>query len=156
MADSRQAGLESVRDYPTPPRLERTSRHLRVEFAGDVIAESRNGYRILQTNRPPIYLFPPDDVRREFLVPDSHRKKHEWLGEAVLLSLRVGRYFSEQAALLYANPEPAYIAIRDCVAFYAGRVDRCYVNSERVVAATPGMVGWITRDLIIPIPGMND
>jgi hypothetical protein len=45
---------ESVWDYPRPPKLERTSKLVRVEFAGVVIAETRNTLRLLETStRPP-------------------------------------------------------------------------------------------------------
>lgn len=145
--------MESVLDYPTPPKLERTSRHLKVEFAGEVVAETRNGFRVLQTNHPPVYYFPPDDVRREFLVVSTRKVRCEWLGEALRLSVRVGSRFSEHAALMYPEPDRSYMALCECVAFYAGRMDRCYVNDERVVFAPPGMAGWITRNLIIPYHG---
>jgi uncharacterized protein (DUF427 family) len=126
-----------------------------VEFAGELIAETRNGFRVLQTNRPPVYYFPPDDVRREFLVVGTDKFRSQWLGEALRLSVRVGSRFSEHAALMYPEPDRVYVALRDCMAFYAGRMDRCYVNGERVVPAPPHMAGWITRELIIPYNGVR-
>jgi len=147
---STNGALESVLNYPTPPKLERTSRHLKVEFAGEIVAETRNSFRVLQTNHPPVYFFPPDDVRREYVVVGTGEVHCEWLGDALRLSVRVGSRFSEHAALMYPEPDHSYIALRDCVAFYAGRMDRCYVNGERVIPAPPHMAGWITRNLIIP------
>ena len=70
------------------------------------------------------------------------------------LTVRVDNHLSEHAALMYPEPDPSYIALRDCVAFYAGRMDRCYVNGERVIVVPPGMAGWITRSLIIPYHGV--
>jgi uncharacterized protein (DUF427 family) len=152
---STTGALESVLDYPTPPKLERTSRHLKVEFAGEIVAETRNGFRVLETNHPPVYFFPPDDVRREYMVLGTRKTRSEWLGEALRLSVRVGSRLSEHAALMYPEPDLSYMALRDCVAFYAGRMDRCYVNGERVVFAPPHMAGWITRNLIIPYEGVR-
>ncbi|WP_353069318.1 hypothetical protein RBB75_01675 [Tunturibacter empetritectus] len=43
---------ESVWDYPRPPRLERTERHLRVVHEGVMVAETRRGMRILETSHP--------------------------------------------------------------------------------------------------------
>ncbi len=40
-------GQESVWDYPRPPRLEASARHVRVEFGGETIAETRAAYRVL-------------------------------------------------------------------------------------------------------------
>ena len=52
---SRAPGRESVWDYPRPPRLERVSDTLRVVFAGETIAETVLGYRVLETSHPPVY-----------------------------------------------------------------------------------------------------
>ena len=54
---------ESVWDYPRPPRLERVDRHVRIVFAGRVIAEARQAWRVLETSHAPVYYFPPGDVR---------------------------------------------------------------------------------------------
>ena len=40
-------GQESVWDYPRPPRVEKTSKTLKVIFNGEVIAETNDGYRVL-------------------------------------------------------------------------------------------------------------
>ena len=55
-------GQESVWDYPRPPRLEPTTRRLRVVLGGDVVAETTRAFRVLETSHPPNYYFPPDDV----------------------------------------------------------------------------------------------
>lgn len=54
---------ESVWDYPRPPRLEPTAKHLKVIFNGLTIAETRRALRLLETSHPPSYYFPPEDVR---------------------------------------------------------------------------------------------
>ena len=58
------AGQESVWDYPRPPRLEPVSERLRVVFAGETIADTVAGYRVLETSHPPVYYLPPDDIRQ--------------------------------------------------------------------------------------------
>ena len=55
-------GQESVWEYPRPPRLDSTTRHLLIRFAGETLAETRRGYRVLETSHPPSYYFPPEDV----------------------------------------------------------------------------------------------
>ena len=42
-------GQESVWDYPRPPRLERIQEHIRIIFAGQMIAECDQAFRILET-----------------------------------------------------------------------------------------------------------
>ena len=46
---------ESVWDYPRPPRLEPVLETLKVIFAGTVVAQTRSGYRVLETSHPPVY-----------------------------------------------------------------------------------------------------
>jgi len=40
-------GQESVWDYPRPPRLEASTRHLQVVFGGETVADSRSALRVL-------------------------------------------------------------------------------------------------------------
>ncbi|MCA1900101.1 MAG: DUF427 domain-containing protein, partial [Chloroflexi bacterium] len=54
-----KSGRESVWDYPRPPRLEATPRRLRVIFAGETVADTQSGLRVLETSHPPVYYFPP-------------------------------------------------------------------------------------------------
>ena len=56
---------ESVWDFPRPPGLEPTSKHLRVIFNGQTVGETRRGLRVLETSQPPTYYFPPEAVRQE-------------------------------------------------------------------------------------------
>ena len=61
-------GQESVWDYPRPPALEPVKQKLTVEFAGKTIAETNQGFRVLETSHPPVYYFPPEDVMSDALV----------------------------------------------------------------------------------------
>lgn len=146
---------ESVWDYPRPPRLEWTPRHLRVVFAGLEIADTRRAWRMLETSHPPVYYIPPADVRLECVQPVDGRESFcEFKGAARYWNVRAGRKVALSAAWTYPNPDPAYEAIRDHFAFYAGRVDACYVDGE-VVTPQPGDFygGWITSDLEGPFKG---
>ena len=58
---------ESVWAYPRPPRLERDTRRLRVVFAGETIADTIRGCRVLETSHPPTFYLPAEDVRSELL-----------------------------------------------------------------------------------------
>lgn len=148
-------GQESVWDYPRPPLLQSTPRHLVVEAGGRVIAETRHGARVLETSHPPVYYFPPGDVAPGVLASDPRSRSHcEWKGGAQYFDVVVdGRRWS-QAAWCYPAPVPAFAQIRGWVAFYAGRVDRCFVDGEEVTPQ-PGAFygGWITRDLAGPFKG---
>ena len=66
--------MESVWDYPRPPRLEPTERRLRVVLDGLTIADTRNGHRVLETSHPPVYYIPLSDVLPGRLEPSADRK----------------------------------------------------------------------------------
>ena len=51
-------GQESVWDYPRPPRLERTAKHIVIKCNGQIIADTRDAYRVLETSHPPVYYIP--------------------------------------------------------------------------------------------------
>ena len=39
--------------FPRPPLLERTSRHLQVKWNGSLVADTKEGYWVLETYHPP-------------------------------------------------------------------------------------------------------
>ena len=69
-----EPGQESVWDYPRPPKLEATSHHIRVVFNGIIIVETSNSYRVLETSHPPVYYFPPTDIKQEFIHKSKARQ----------------------------------------------------------------------------------
>jgi uncharacterized protein (DUF427 family) len=147
-------GQESVWDYPRPPRIEDSSEHVRVIFGGETIAETRRAKRVLETSGPPTYYIPPEDVRRELLVPTPRTTICEWKGQAAYFTLRCGDAVAMEAAWSYPDPNPAFAAIKDYLAFYPGRVDACYVDGERVQAQDGDFYGgWITRRIVGPFKG---
>lgn len=147
-------GQESVWDYPRPPRLESTSRKLRVEFAGEVIAATTQAVRVLETSHPPTYYIPFEDVRSEFLVPGTHSSFCEFKGQADYFDLAARGKRSRNAAWSYAEPTQGFELLKDKLAFYAGRVDACYVDEERVEAQDGDFYGgWATSDVVGPFKG---
>jgi len=146
---------ESVWDYPRPPIVEACGLRVRVEFGGIVIANSMNALRLLETSHPPTYYIPPVDVRLEYLHSNPDRTFCEYKGSASYWDLEVGERVSESAAWSYAAPTGAYGVLRDHFAFYAQRVDACYVGDERVQPQEGGFYGgWITSNLRGPFKGV--
>ena len=148
-------GQESVWDYPRPPRLEPATRHLIVEFAGQVIAETNRAFRVLETSHPPVYYFPPEDIRMEVLTKHPGKRSYcEWKGQAEYWDVRAGDRTSVQAAWSYPSPHDTFRLIQHYLAFYPGRVDACYVDGERVQAQEGDFYGgWITSDIVGPFKG---
>ena len=147
-------GQESVWDYPRPPRLEPTPKHIHVIFEGETVASTRRALRVLETSHPPVYYIPPEDVRMELLTRTTRHSFCEFKGGAVYWALRAGERVVENAAWSYPDPTPAYRALAGYLAFYASRVDVCYVDGERVRAQEGDFYGgWITSDIVGPFKG---
>jgi uncharacterized protein (DUF427 family) len=143
-----------VWDYPRPPRVESSSRHLRVVFNERVVAETRESLRVLETSHPPAYYLPAASVHNDYLSPTGRSSICEYKGVATYYSIRVGERVAENAAWSYHKPNAGYEAIRDYLAFYPGRVDACYVDGERVnVQEGDFYGGWITSEIRGPFKG---
>jgi uncharacterized protein (DUF427 family) len=145
---------ESVWEYPRPPKLEPVSELLMVVFAGKVIAQTRQGHRVLETSHPPVYYFPRADVFEEFIVRASGSTYCEFKGRAEYWSIKVDGTRSERAAWSYPDPTLAFVEIADHLAFYASRVDACWVGDERVKPQDGDFYGgWITERIVGPFKG---
>jgi len=151
---SREQKKESVWDYPRPPLVELSSKHIRVVFNETTIAETNRAFRVLETSHPPVYYIPSGDVQQRFLSRSDHRSYCEFKGLATYYTLKVGEKVAKNAAWSYHNPSSGYEPIKDYVAFYPGRVDGCYVDGERVQAQEGDFYGgWITSDIEGPFKG---
>lgn len=147
-------GQESVWDYPRPPRLEDTSKHIQVIFNGIAIADTRRAKRVLETSHPPVYYIPPEDIQMEYLMPTPGSSFCEWKGQAIYYTIKVGDKQIEQAAWYYPQPVPEFVSIQNYVAFYPNRMDACYVDGEQVQPQEGGLYGgWITSDVVGPFKG---
>lgn len=147
-------GQESVWDYPRPPRVERSGRHVQVVFDGEVIADSHRAVRVLETTHPPVYYIPPEDIRPGALVTTERTSWCEWKGQARYYTVRSGDRVARDAAWAYPDPVPGYEAIKDHVAFYPEPMDACYIDGERVRPQPGGFYGgWITDDVVGPFKG---
>lgn len=149
-----KAGQESVWDYPRPPRLELTNKHLKIVFNGEIIAETTRGFRVLETSHPPVFYFPPEDVRTEFLTAADGSSFCEWKGRAGYYDLRVGENHVKNAAWFYSNPSERFAEIKDFIAFYPSKMDACFVDGELVRSQESDFYGgWITAEIVGPFKG---
>lgn len=147
-------GQESVWDYPRPPRLEPTSKEIRIELAGQSIASTNRAFRVLETSHPPVYYLPPDDVRSDLLTIAAGSSFCEWKGRAGYYDLTLGGIVVRNAAWFYPAPTAAFQPIANYLAFYPSKMGACYVDDERV-EAQPGDFygGWITQNIVGPFKG---
>ena len=147
-------GQELVWDYPRPPRLEKASVRLRVVFNGQTIADTMSGYRVLETSHPPVYYLPVADIVQPYLRAAGGSSWCEFKGAAKYWSLDVDGKQAENVAWSYPSPSPAFAEIAGYLAFYASRVDECWVDDERVQPQQGDFYGgWITSRIVGPFKG---
>ncbi len=149
-----RAGQESVWDYPRPPALQAFKGHLRIVFGGEVIADTRNAYRVLETSHPPTYYLPIEDFKPGVLFPSQRTSFCEFKGKATYYNIKSKRSGVPQAAWGYPQPAGGFEPIRNCVSVYAHLMDACYVNDELVQAQEGNFYGgWITSNIAGPFKG---
>lgn len=119
--------------FPRPPLLEKVTRHLLVKWpSGQVIADTKNAYWVLETHHPPTYYIPRSDVKLP-LTKTSRSTYCEWKGAASYFSIASpddpGKKV-ENRIWFYENPTPRFKEIKDYVSFYNGPWE-CYVDGEK-------------------------
>lgn len=145
---------ESVWDYPRPPHLEESPKHIQIIFNGVTIADTHHSQRVLETSHPPVYYIPPEDIKMEYLFKTNQSSFCEWKGRTIYYTVVVGDKQAANVAWAYPRPTPRFAPIKDYLAFYAQVMDACYVDGE-LVQPQPGNFygGWITKDIVGPFKG---
>jgi uncharacterized protein (DUF427 family) len=145
---------ESAWDYPLPPKVEDFPKPIKILFDGKVIVDSLDSKRVLEKGHPPVYYLPMQDINSKLLKPASRRTWCEWKGQAKYFDVVVGNQISRNAAWFYPDPTPEFVEIAGYVAFYADKMEACFVGDERVEAQEGGFYGgWITSNIQGPFKG---
>ncbi len=142
ISDPVRPGQESVWDYPRPPRAEAIDARVVIEFGGERLVDTRDVVRVLETSHPPVYYLPIDAFAPAALVPTSGASFCEFKGAARYFDVVGGGRTAHRAAWNYPSPSRGFETLRDRVAVYAGPMDACTVDGERVPAAR-----WLLRRL---------
>lgn len=160
-------------NFPRPPALERISKHLLVKWpSGETIADTRNGFWVLETHHTPsmhepsqlirsmltpylAYYIPPSDVKIP-LTKTSRSTFCEWKGPATYFTVpppAVNQRPIENRVWTYEKPTEGFKDIKDYLSFYAGPWE-CYVDGEKV-EPQPGDFygGWVTSEIQGKIKG---
>ena len=160
--------MESVWHYPRPPRLERTARRIRMVEGGVTLCDTTEALRVLETSHPPVYYIPPSALAMELLERSSSRQSfcefkgvagywrfREGIAPTIPSGLRPSGIMGHpDVAWSYERPTARFAGLAGCLAFYASRVEECWVDEERVVAQEGDFYGgWITKDLVGPFKG---
>ncbi len=148
-------GQESVWDYPRPPRVEPVSGRVTIRLGGELIADTTDAVRVLETSHPPVYYLPIADFAPGALVDADGSSFCEFKGMARYLDVRGGALVRSGAAWNYPDPSVGFGVLVDKVAVYAGPMDACTVDGE-VVTPQPGGFygGWVTTSVVGPFKGI--
>jgi uncharacterized protein (DUF427 family) len=95
---------------------------IQVIFNGEVVADSRDGIRLQESNYPVVYYLPRKDVKMERLIRTTHRSYCPFKGDASYYTLSNGRV-AENAVWTYEQPFDEAMAIKAYLAFYPDKVD---------------------------------
>jgi uncharacterized protein (DUF427 family) len=97
----------------------RTSRHIRVSIAGEVVAETRRGVALFETHLPTRWYIPPEDVIAELVENTGHRTTCAYKGHATHFDV------AGEGAVAWTYREPLNDAmpVKGMIAFYNERVD---------------------------------
>lgn len=142
-------------DYPRPPRVEQVPERITVRVGGEIIADTRNAVRVLETSHPPVYYLPIADFVPGALADSPGTSFCEFKGAARYFDVRSGEDVRADAAWTYPHPARGFEALADKVAVYAGQMDECTVGGE-VVTPQPGGFygGWVTSSVVGPFKGV--
>jgi uncharacterized protein (DUF427 family) len=150
-----RAAGESVWDYPRPPIVVPSCERLVIELGGRIVADTQRSLRVLETSHPPVYYLPADAIAPGTLRPVSGSTWCEFKGAASYFDVACPNgSVVPRAAWHYPEPTAGYEALVGHVAFYPGRMDRCTVDGETVVAQQGDFYGgWITSKVTGPFKG---
>jgi uncharacterized protein (DUF427 family) len=105
---------------------------VRVFFGGEYIADSRKVILVRHRQRTPIYYFPREDVRTEFLKESTYSRELEGLGQASYWTVEIGEHVAQHAAWSISEPEPEAGDLEGYIAFKWGQMDAWFEEDEQV------------------------
>ncbi|MDQ3163473.1 MAG: DUF427 domain-containing protein [Actinomycetota bacterium] len=100
-----------------------TSRQVRVRVDGEVLAESTRAWALFETGLPTRWYLPPEDVRRDLLLPSDKQTRCAYKGLASYCSIRAGGELVADAVWFYPQPLRDAQDVKDRLCFYNERVD---------------------------------
>ena len=148
-----KSGQESVWDYPRPPKIDNDPRLVVVKFKDQIIAESSNTVRVLETASPPVFYIPPTDVNFDYLQKQEMDSLCEWKGLATYFAVVLDDLIINNAGWGYLEPFSDFEQIKDYISFYPSKLD-CFVANEKVKPQPGGFYGgWVTSEIVGPFKG---
>ena len=111
-----------------------SERHIRVEIAGELLAESRRPHALFEIPLPTRWYLPPNDVRWDLLEPSDTVTQCPYKGTAKYWSVRAGGQLHRDVVWSYPDPIPENPRIAGLICFFNEKVD---LTIDGVVEARP-------------------
>lgn len=100
-----------------------STRHVVVEIGGEVVADTHRPMLLVETNLPPRWYLPREDVRMDLMTASDTRTTCAYKGHASYWSTSVGGTELTDIAWSYADPRHDADQVRDMLCFYAEHTD---------------------------------
>ena len=124
-SDQRGASTQQLQFEPSP-------RWVRVMLNGQVIADSKRMRLLYEPGYLPVYYFPKQDVRMEFLIQTEHHEHSRLIGDAAYWTVKVKEKQANHAAWAYLQPLPHAAPLKDYIAFDWDQMDAWFEEDEEV------------------------
>ena len=134
--------------------LESDPRRIRAEFQGEIVAESSDVLVMHETRLEPVFYFPREDVRMDFLVKSDRHTHCPFKGNASYWTIRVGEKSAKDAAWSYETPYDDSSSVQGYVAFDWQAIDKWSADDtdiaeqprDKVDAKENPLVKWLVHD----------
>ncbi len=140
---------EPIVSHPRDPfhRVDtmRSSRHVRVELGGELLAETRRAVVLFETSLPMRSYIPRDDVRMDLLVPTGTHTACAYKGDARYWSVEGAGAAGEDIAWSYEAPLRDATQVKDLIAFFDERTDVTVDGVPQQRPNTPWSPTWDGR-----------
>jgi uncharacterized protein (DUF427 family) len=161
----------NVQNFPRPPLLEKTNRHVQIKWHSQTIADTKDAYWVLETYHAPsaslfsestqnskltlftAYYLPVSSISLP-LTPTKKSTFCEWKGWATYYNITLPKTADTQREEIveeriwsYESPTKGFMDLKGFVSFYVGPWT-CFVDGEEV-KPQPGDFygGWTTSEL---------
>lgn len=146
--------VESVWDYPRPPKVESSDELVVVTHEGVELIRTNRSVRVLETSHPPTYYLPLNAFKENTLFPVDGNTFCEFKGRADYFDLVLGDKTLSRFAWMYPSPTKNFTGLIDHIAFYPASIDSVTVDGEKVQPQEGGFYGgWITSRVKGPFKG---
>src|SRR4029077_17574631 len=113
-----------------------SSRQVRLDLDGAVVADSSRPVLLFETMLPTRYYLPREDVTAE-LIPSDTKTWCAYKGQASYFSVRAGGRLVPDIAWSYPDPRHDALQVRDLIAFFDERIDVTLDGERRLRPVTP-------------------